>query len=84
MTEDLGVGVVLLAAGILAVSVAAAVLVLLVRALGRGDSDRHAGRLTGRFLGLVLVAYDAGRYRHAFGPGSTHLRLGGPDDPAGG
>lgn len=32
---------------------------LLVRALDRGDADRHVGRLTGRFLSLVLVAVGA-------------------------
>jgi len=29
---------------------------LLVRTLDRQDADRHLGRLTGRFLGLVVVA----------------------------
>jgi len=32
---------------------------LLVRALDRGDADRHVGRLAGRFLGLVVVVVGA-------------------------
>jgi len=43
---------------VFAASVVLAVLLrrLLVRTLDRQDADRHLGRLTGRFLGLVVVA----------------------------
>lgn len=64
-------------------TIALAVLVrrLLVRALDRGDSDRHVGRLTGRFLSLILVAlgtvYALGIVGVRIGPLLGALGVGG-------
>jgi len=49
------------AAAVFVTAIVLAVLLrrLLVRALDRGDADRHVGRLTGRFLGVVVVVVGA-------------------------
>ncbi|CAN5645617.1 hypothetical protein BH24ACT13_BH24ACT13_04360 [soil metagenome] len=54
-------GDIILAAIVFAAAIALAVLLrrLLVHALDRGDADRRVGRLTGRFLGLVVVVVGA-------------------------
>ena len=54
-------GEVIQAAVVFVAAIAVAVLLrrLLVRALDRGDADRHVGRLAGRFLGLVVVVVGA-------------------------
>lgn len=61
LVDDLTLTEAVEAVVIFAAAVVAAVLLrrLLVRALDRRDSDRHMGRLTGRFLGLVVVAVGA-------------------------
>ncbi len=61
MTEDVTLteALVALAVFVALVGVAVLVRVLLVRALDRGDGDRHVGRLLGRFLSVVVVALGA-------------------------
>lgn len=54
---------------------------LLVRTLDRQDADRHVGRLTGRFLGLIIVAvgvvYALDRIGVRIGPLLGALGVGG-------
>lgn len=59
--EDVSVSQILEAVVVFGGAIAAAALLrlLLVRALDRGDADRHVGKVTGRFLSLVVVAVGA-------------------------
>ncbi|MBD8869906.1 mechanosensitive ion channel family protein [Nocardioides donggukensis] len=61
MSDDVSLTQVLLALGVFAggIAVAAMLRVLLVRLLDRGDADRYAGKLVGRFVGLVVVMIGA-------------------------
>lgn len=58
MLDDVDNEQVLMAVAVLAASVMLAVVLrqLLVRFVDRGDSDRHTGRLIGRFVSVVIVA----------------------------
>jgi small-conductance mechanosensitive channel len=61
VADAVATGDIILAAIVFAAAIALAVLLrrLLVHALDRGDADRRVGRLTGRFLGLVVVVVGA-------------------------
>ncbi len=61
MLDDVDAGQVLMAVVVFAAAVMLAVVLrqLLVRFVDRGDSDRHSGRLVGRFVSLVVVAVGA-------------------------
>lgn len=83
MGDDVTLTQVLSAAGVFGASIAVAALLrmLLVRALDRGDSDRHAGRLVGRFVSVAVVAvatvYALGLVGVRVGPLLGALGVGG-------
>lgn len=83
MVDDVSLGDVVVALSVFAASLVLAVLVrvLLVRLVDRGDSDRHVGRVLGRFLSIVVVAvgivYALGVAGVRVGPLVGALGLGG-------
>ncbi len=83
MGEDIQAAEIWLAVVLLVVTLVAAVVVrrLAVRLLDRGDSDRRVGRLTGRFLSVVVViiglVYVLGILNIQIGPLLGALGVGG-------
>lgn len=73
MIEDVSVNQILLAVAVFVGSIVLAGLlrVVLVRALDRGDADKYVGRLLGRFLSLVVVAFGA-----VYALGIADIRIG--------